>query len=243
MLHFADAMHAGDGTGILDCHELQQALHDDLVQNLLLSMWDADAPEAGIDKPSAKMDKKTKNRLSAQQARREDKQYVKLMLAELESLTGTFEMYATYITQLKVHSADAVDSMLRLEQAHARNKSRIALLKSSDKVNSAPTLMGMPTKDRNRIHARTSRQRKHQFVQDLVMQRDDSWTTVQDVMQYTTALEGACSVLHDFDDTGFVLLQLTETRQSLLMRTAAHEQKHENLRSCSSYRKMCREKF
>jgi hypothetical protein len=80
-------------------------------------------------------------------------------------------------------------------------------------------------------------------VQDLIMQRDDSWLTVQEAMHFTTALESACSVLHDFDDTGFVLMQLTETRQGLLMRTEAHKQKYEDLRSRSSYRKMCRETF
>jgi hypothetical protein len=103
--------------------------------------------------------------------------------------------------------------------------------------------MGMPTKERNRIHARSSRQRKQQFVQDLTKQRDESWSTIQDVMRYTTALESTCSVLHDFDETGYILLQLTETRQSLLMRTAAHQRKYDELQSRLSYRAMCREKF
>jgi hypothetical protein len=74
-------------------------------------------------------------------------------------------------------------------------------------------------------------------------QRDESWCTMQDVMQHATALESACSVLHDFDDTGCLFLQLTETRQTLLMRTSAHKQKNDELQSASSYRKMCREKF
>jgi hypothetical protein len=246
MLHFADSMQAGDGSAMLDCHELQETMHDDLVHSMLMSMWDADALEPRIDAPSAPVDRKTKNRLSAKVSRMADKEYVNLMLAELESLTETFDVYAAYITQLKVHATDEVDSMVSLEQIHAQNKLKIATLReseASDAANSAPTLMGMPRKERNRIHAQKSRQKKHEFVEDLIKQRDDSWTTMQDVMEYTTAVEGACSVLHDFDDTGCILLQLTETRQRLLMRTNAHEQKHQELKSRMTYRIMHREKF
>jgi hypothetical protein len=46
----------------LDCHELQQAMDDGIVQNFLLSMWDADVPEAGIDGPRTKIDKKKDKR-------------------------------------------------------------------------------------------------------------------------------------------------------------------------------------
>jgi hypothetical protein len=236
MLHFADGMHAGDGTAILDCHELQQTIHEDIVHNLLLSMWDADAPEPRIDKPSAKIDRKTKNRLSAQRAREADKQYVKLLLAELDMLTESFELHASYITQLKLHATKAVDSMAVLEDAHARNKVKIAMLQPSDVVNALPTLVGVPTKDRNRMHARTSRQRKRDYMHEVMKQRDESWSTLQGVMRYTTALESTCSVLHDFDDTGCILMQLTETRQRLLMRTGAHKQKCEELQSRLSYR-------
>ena len=242
-LHFADGMQADDSTAILDCKELQDAVHHDFVHNLLLGMWDADAPAPSNDAPVTKTDRKTKNRLSAQQARLVDKQYANLMLKELDSLTDTFEMYTTYITQLKAHAGHAVDSMERLKQMHAQNKIKIAMLQHRETVSSPPTLMGMPTKERNRIHARSSRQRKQQFVQDLTKQRDESWSTIQDVMRYTTALESTCSVLHDFDDTGYILLQLTETRQSLLMRTAAHQRKYDELQSRLSYRAMCREKF
>ena len=185
MLHFADGMHAGDSTAILDCHELQEAMHNDFVHNLLLGMWDADAPESCIDKPSAKIDRKTQNRLSAQRARLADKEYVKVMLTELEILTETFELYASYITKLKMHATDAVDSMASLEQVHAQNKVNIATLQEreeSDAVNSAPTLMGMPRKERNRIHAQKSRQKKLDFVKDLIKQRDDSWSSLQGVM-------------------------------------------------------------
>lgn len=242
-LHFGDAMQAGDSTAILDCHELHEALHEDFVQNLLLSMWDAEVPETGVDEPIQKTDRRSKNRMFAQQSRAADKLYVQLMLTELESLTETFEMYTAYITELKAHASDAVDSMQPLQEIHSRNKMKIAMLQQSDKAAAPPTLMGMPTKDRNRIHARTSRQRKNQFVQDLIQQRDESWSTMQDLMQYTTALERACSVLHDFDDTGYILLRLTETRQELLMRTGAHKQKYDELKSRSSYRAMHREKF
>jgi hypothetical protein len=243
MLHLSEGMCTGEGTAILDCHDLQQAMHEDIVQTLLLSMWDADAPDTSTEEASTPTDRKTKNRLSAQQSRVADKEYVNLMLAELESLTKTFEMYTAYITQLKVHAADAVDSMARLEQMHEQNKSKIAMLQQSDTVSAVPTLMGMPTKERNRIHAQKSRQRKQQYVQDLIQQRDESWSTMQEVMQYTTALEGACSVLHDFDDTGFVLLQLTETRQTLLMRTGSHKRKYEELKTRMAYRLRQREKF
>jgi hypothetical protein len=242
LLHAADGRQAGDGAGIFDCHEMQESLQDDFVHNLLLSMWDADALQPRIEEPIAKTDRRTKNRLSAQQARATDKEYVNLMLAELESLTETFDMYAAYIKQLTAHTADAVDSMLRLEQMHAQNKIKIAILQEIE-CSAVPTLMGMPTKERNRIHARTSRQRKQQLVQDLMKQRDDSWSTMQDVMQHTTVLESACSVLHDFDDTGCVFLQLTETRQTLLMRTSAHKKKREELETRLSFRAMHREKF
>jgi len=235
MLHFADGMRAGDGTAVLDCDEFHESLSDDLVQSMLMSMWD-DAPEAGTDEPIAKTDRRTKNRVYAQLSRAADKEYVKLMLAELESLTETFEMHAAYITQLKVHAADAGDSMLRLGQTHAQNKIKIAILREIDTVSAVPTLMGMPTKDRNRIHARTSRQRKRQLVQDLIKQRDESWGTVQEVTQHTTALESACSVLYDFEDAGCVSLQLAETRQTLLMRTGAHKKKYDELECRLSYR-------
>jgi hypothetical protein len=236
LLHFADAMQAGEDSAMLD-------LTDDIVQNLLLSMWDADAPEGGTEAPKGKVDRKTKNRLSAQQARATDKQYVNLMLAELENLSDTFEMYAEYIAQLKVHAADAVEGMASLEATHAQNKIRIKTLQHRDTVNSPPALFGMSTKERNRIHAQKSRQRRHSFVQDLMQQRDDSWSTMQDVVKHTTDLESACSVLHDFDDTGHVLLQLTETKQRLLMHTDAHQRKYEELKSRLSFRVMQREKF
>ena len=243
LLHFADAMHAGDGTALLDCHELQQAIHDDLVHNFMLGMWDAHAPEPRIDKPSAKMDRKTKNRLSAQRARSADKEYVKLMLAELDILTETFELYVGYITQLKVHATKAVDSMAVLEDAHAQNKVQIAMLQPIDVANALPTLVGVPSRDRNRIHAQKSRARKQEYMQELIKQRDDSWSTLQGVMQYTAALESTCSVLHDFDDTGCILLQLTETRQRLLMRTGAHKRKYEELQSHLTYRAIYLETF
>ena len=242
LLHFADDMHAGEGTAISDCQELQQAIHDELVHDMLLNMWDGDAHAPCGGESIAKTDRKMQNRLSAQLARAADKEYVSLLLKELESLTETFELHAAYITQLKMHAADPVDSTLSLEQAHAQNKRKIAMLQQGDVATPAPTLLEMPRKERNRIHAQNSRQRKHQFLQDLIKQRDDSWSTVQDAMRYTTTLESACSVLHNFDDTGYILLQLTETRQRLLMRTGAHKQKYEELLSRSSYRKMCREK-
>jgi hypothetical protein len=119
---------------------------------------------------------------------------------------------------------------------------KIAMLEQSDVATSVPELLGMSRKERNRIHAQKSRERKHKFVQELINQRDESWSTLQEVMEYTTALEGECSVLHDFDDTGYVLLQLTETRQRLLMRTGAHEQKFEELRTRASFREMLKEK-
>ena len=242
LLHFVDGMPACDATAILDCHELEQALHDGCVQNLLLSMWDTDSHEPHTEKPVAKADRRTQNRLSARESRAADKEFVHLIVTELEALTETFEKYAAYIRQLKVHASNEVDSIVCLEKMHAQNQVNIAKLQESP-VPDAPTLMGMSTKERNRIHARKSRQRKQQLVDDLIKQRDASWSTMQEVMQYTTALEGRCSVMHDFDDTGFILIKLTETRQMLLMRTAAHKQKCEELQCISSYRKMRREKF
>ena len=243
MLHCADSMRTGESKSILDCHELQTAMHDDLLQSLLLSLWDADVPEARIDRRSTPADKRSRNRVLAQQARSADKEYVDLMLKELHRFTETFEMYADYIAELKVDATAAVSSMLSLEEICAQNRTKIKILEESDKGSAAEPMPEIPRKLRNRIHAQNSRKRKHDFVEDLIKQRDESWTTMQEVMQYTTALESACSVLNDFDDTGTILLQLTETRQRLLMRTSAHKQKCEELQSRLSYRAMLREKM
>jgi len=239
MLHSGDSLPAGDYTAILDCHDLQEAVHDHYMQSMLLSMWDADVLETRTEQLSEIKDKKTRNRLSAQLARAGDKEYVDLMLAELQNLTETFDVYAKYIMQLKVHATDAVQSTVNLEHIYAHNK--IVMPEQSDVAASEQELLGMSRKERNRIHAQKSRERKQKFVQDLIQQRDKSWSTLQEVMEYTTALEGACSVLHDFDDTGYVLLQLTETRQRLLMRTGAHKQKFEQLRTRASFRETLKE--
>jgi hypothetical protein len=226
-------------TTISECDDLLAACDD--VETILQSMCTEIEAEPRTGEPSAPMDRKTKNRLSAQLARAADKEYVSLMFEEIESLTQTFEAYTSYIMQLKVHATKAVDSMSSLERKHEQNKVKISeLVQQAERA--ANTLIGVPTKVRNRIHAQTSRQRKHEFVQDLIKQRDESLSTIQDVKEYTTALEGICSVLHDFDDTGFILLQLTETRHGLLMRTSTHTQKYEELESRLTFRAMCREK-
>ena len=242
MLHCADSMRGGDSKSV-DCHELQTAVHDDLLESLLLSLWDADAPEPRIDRPKTPADKRTRNRVLAQQARSVDKQYVDLMLKELHRFTETFEMYADYIAELKVDAAEAVNSMLNLEQICAQNRTKIKMLQESEKGSAAEPMPEIPRKQRNRIHAQNSRKRKHDFVEYLITQRDESWSTMQEVMQYTTALERACSVLNDFDDNGSMLLQLTETRQRLLMRTSAHKQQYEELQCRLSYRAIVREKM
>jgi len=228
-------------TQISECDELLRACDEacDDVEIILQSMC-TDVP-ASLDEPSAIMDRKTKNRLSAKLGRAADKEYVSLMFTELESLTETFEAYKAYIMQLKVHATKAVDSMASLEGKHEQNKVKISeLVQQAERA--ANTLIGVPSKVRNRIHAQSSRNRKHKLMQDLINQRDESWSTIKDVKEYTTALEGVCSVLHDFDDTGFILLQLTETRHGLLMRTSTHTQKYEELESHLTFRALCREK-
>lgn len=243
MLHCADSMRAGERNSILDCHGLQTAVHDDILQSLLLSLWDVDESEPRIDQKSTPVDRRTRNRVLAQQARSADKEYVKFMLTELHTFTETFEMYADYITELKVDATGAVSGTLSVEQICVQNRSKVKILQDSDKFNAAEPRPEIPRKQRNRIHAQNSRKRKQDFMQDLTKQRDESWSTMQDVMQYTTALESDCSVLNDFDDTGAMLLQLTETRQRLLMRTSAHKQKYEELQCRLSYRAMLREKM
>jgi hypothetical protein len=242
LLHCADAVQAGDSTAIVDCNDLLAAMHEDVLQNMLLGMWDVEDVETETNAPIAVKDKRTQNRLCAQQARKADKEYVNMLLEELHSMTQTFEMYADYITQLKVHAADGVEGSMSLEHIYKQNKVKIAKLQKSQTGRAVPTLLGIPRKERNRIHAQESRQRKHNFVQSLIKQRDDSWATLQKVMQYTTDLENTCSVLHDFDDTGYLLLQLTETRQRLLMRTSAHKQKYKELQTRMSFRTVHREK-
>lgn len=234
-VYFADSVHDGED-------EMQVAVQDNFVTSMLLSMWDVDAPEAHIERRSEPADKKTRNRLSAQQSRNADNEYSRLMLTELESFTETLQMYAGYIAQVKVHAVDAVDSMQGLEQICAQTKINVARLQESEKCKAAEPMPEIPRKQRNRMHARNSRQRKHDFVQNLIKQRDESWSTLQDVMQYKTALESACSVLNDFDDNGTILLQLTETRQRLLMRSTAHKHKYEELKCKMSYRTIHREK-
>ena len=234
-------MNANEFTTISECDELLAACDD--VEGIMLSMFTEVAPEPRTDEPSAPMDRKTKNRLSAQLGRAADKAYVRLMFTELESLTETFEAYTAYIMQLKVHATKTVESMTSLERKHVQNKVKISeLVQQGEPTSAANTLVGVPSRVRNRIHAQTSRQRKHEFVQDLIKQRGETLSTMQDVKEYTTALEDVCSVLHDFDDTGFILLQLTETRQRLLMRASTHTQRYEELQSRLTFRVMCREK-
>lgn len=241
---FVEGMDANKFTTISECDDLLAA--HGYVEKILQSMSTELAPEPRAGEPSAPLDRKTKNRLSAQAARAADKKYVSLMFTELEDLTKTFEAYTAYIKQLEVHATKAVESMTSresLEKKHAQDKVKIMeIVQQAQPTSGADTLFGVPTKVRNRIHAQSSRKRKYKFMQDLINQRDESWSTIKDVKEYTTALEGVCSVLHDFDDTGFILLQLTETRHGLLMRTSTHTQKYEELQSHLTFRALCREK-
>lgn len=242
MLHCTDNMRAGDSRSTFDCYELQAAVSDDVLQSMLLSLWDDDALEVRKDCRCAPADKRTKNRWLAQQARNADKEYLTLMLKELESFTETFEIYSDYTQELKLHATGAVTSTVSLEQICAESRINVAKLQEGDKCTAAEPMTEIPRRQRNRIHAQNSRKRKLDLLEDLIRQRDESWATFQDVMQHTTALESACSVINDFDDHGDTLLELTAARQRLLMRTSAHKQKCEELKCLLSYRAIYREK-
>lgn len=219
---------------------------DGATENIMLSMWDAKTL-------SVEDAARARNRACARRSREADRAYIELLLAELNSIAETFEMYATYIGQLQQHGACAADCMhgLGLCLAHTSNIARVQKSEECVDVPSLvetpamelPTLVGTPTKERNRIHAQKSRWKKSCFVRDMIEERDASLSTVADLLQYTRTLEGSCSLLNDFSEHVTVFLTLTQVRQRLLQRATTHDQQCEHLKSPLIYREKRRVNF
>lgn len=211
------------------------------IEKILLSMYDFDA-DAQTKPVNRKEAFQARNRACAQQARDADRIFTELLFEELSNITETFEIYATYIGQLKGH-VTAAECSRDLELRCATHKRNIERLQKHEVCNSAHTLIGMTTKERNRIHAEQSRYRKNKFLQEMTDERDASLITLGEVMKYTTALESSCSLLTNFDETGHDFMELTLVRQSLFQRTCKHTQQQETLKSRLLYRVVYRSSF
>jgi len=231
------ALHADDLTTQLGGWEEQEPA-DTFMEDILLRMWDGDA-DAQTKTPSKKDAYRARNRECARQSRASDRVYTELMLAELNNLAETLDMYAAYIGQLQLHGACAAQCTHGLELC-STHKVSIALVQQSEVGSAAHTLFGLPTKERNRIHAHTSRCRKSNFLMDIVTERDASLSRLQELLQYTSTLESSCSLLNDFgfceSATVSVFLNCAEMRQRLLQRTCTHAQQSEHLKSHTAYR-------
>lgn len=211
------------------------------IEKILLSMYDFDA-----DTQSKPINKKeafqARNRACAQQARDADRIFTELLFEELNNITETFELYATYIGQLKGHVA-AAECRRDLELRCATHKRNIEQLQKHEVCNSPHTLIGMTTRDRNRIHAEQSRYRKNKFLQEMTDERDASLITLEDVKKYTTALESSCTLLTNFDETGDDFMELALFRQKLFQRACTHTQQQETLKSRLLFRVVYRSSF
>ena len=225
-----------------DMHEIS---HEDIcdadVENILLSMYDFDAGTQ--TKPANKREMaRARNRACAQHARDADRLFTELLFEELSDIAETFDIYATYIGQLKSH-ATAAECGRDLELRCVTHKRNMEQLQKHEVCISPHTLIGVSAKERNRIHAETSRHRKNKFVEDVIQERDASMITLRDVMKYTATLENSCSILNNFFETGHDLIQLIQVRQRLFQRTCTHTQQHETLKSRLTFRGLYRSSF
>lgn len=214
--------------------------YNDDVEQILLSMCDFDDTET---KPQNMKDKhRVKNRESAQRARDADRMFVELLLGELQNITETFETYSLYIEQLKCH-VETAECNSGLERQCVMHKTKIQQLQTREVSNSPRKLVGITTKERNRIHAEKSRYKKNKFLQDVTDERDACLFTLKQVIEYTTGLENSCSLLNDFNDTGDAFMQLIQIRQNLFQRTCTHTQQRKTLKSRASFRVAYRSNF
>ena len=210
------------------------------VEKILLSMCDFD--DTATTPANRKEKCQAKNRACAQRARDADRKFAELLLAELENITETFETYATYIGHLKCH-VEAAECSRDVELRCAMHKTNIQKLQKHEVCHSPPKLIGISTKERNRIHAEKSRYKKMKFLQDITDERDACLITLSRVIEYTTGLESSCSLLNDFNDTGDAFMQLIQIRQKLFQRTCTHTQQHKTLKSRVSFRVVYRSNF
>lgn len=203
------------------------------VEDILLSMFYAD------ESMTAKERKRDQNKRCAQEGREADKLYTERMLAELGEFLETFRLYSMYIAELKGRGICGPQSTF--EQRSSSHKTNLALLQESDSDNCSEALSAKSTKERNRIHAQKSRQKKCQFWQKIEKERDASLLTLKEAVEYTSALESSCSFLSDFNDAAQDLSKLMEARQKLFDRTCAHQDKYKDLNSRLAFRATYRE--
>lgn len=198
------------------------------VEDILLSMFYADASM------TVKERKRDQNKRCAQEGREADKLYTERMLVELGELVETFRLYSTYITELKGRGICGPQSTF--DQRSSSHKTTLALLQASDSANCSEALSAKSTKERNRIHAHKSRQKKCQFLQKIEKERDASLLTLKEAVEYTSALESSCSFLSDFNDAVQDLSRAMEIRQRLFDRTCAHQDKYKDFNSRLHFR-------
>lgn len=202
------------------------------VEEILLSMFDADERSL-LRKDFVRV----KNRMSAQQTRDADKMFVEKMLFEFKEALETFQLYKTYISKLRMYASTA-ESILTFEKRHSTHKENVALLKIHECIENAeddtPKNPQESVKERNRRHARKSRMKKIKYIENLVKERDEMCVTLEEVVKYTTALEGSCSFLNDLSEEMNAILM--DMRQKLFARTCVHHDKFKQLKSHATFR-------
>ena len=219
---------------------MQEEAHK-LTESILLSMYDAD--------DTTKKDMaRARNRACAQQARDADRLFIELLQKELNEILETFEMYATYTAHLRMHvscDAEGMQSFERRHLAHKANIARHTTNASSDDPPECDLKHGHSTpasiKERNRQHAEKSRRKRSQYIQNLTKERDECLVTLEEIVQYTSALESSCSFLDDLNE--YVSADLMELRQKLFDRTCAHQDKFRELQSHLTFRATFRVNF
>jgi len=204
------------------------------IECILLSM-------CGVDyelnkRTSYQQKRRLQNRACAKQSREADMQFIPLVLADINDVLKTIEMYVAYVELLKLHGACA-------EQFCLTRKSKIANVQNTEILKSLEPSLGSSTKERNREHAKQSRHRKNQFLLDILKERDVSRSALADVSAHAATLEVSCVVLNDFNDSGDTFMQLTEIRQGLFHRTRTHTENYERLKSRIAYRAVHRLNF
>jgi len=238
MLHDYDFELIDEEAMLNEC--CQQSFLEEILMNdtahksteyILLSMLDADEST-----PTRKDVLRARNRACAQKARAADKLFIQSMQEELKEILETLELYATYTTNLRMHSSCDMEAMHLFEQRHMTHKVNVSLLlmnECSEKDNPDASHQTLPTesiRERNRKHARKSRRKRTQYMNDLTKERDESFLTLEHVMKYTTALESSCSFLEVLNE--YVSANLMELRQKLYDRTCTH---HDNYAQLQSY--------
>jgi hypothetical protein len=207
------------------------------VESILLSIFDADETSVVLLKKDIL---RAKNRISAQQTRDADKLFMELMLLELKEALETFGQYTAYTTQLRMHASSSVEGLHEFEQRNSTHIANVALLHAYEFRDDTEIQSTQTVKERNRRHAQKSRMKRNKFIQDLTKERDEVVVTLEEVVKYTTALEGSCSFLELGVEINANLMKM---RQKLFDRTCAHQDKHRQLKSHMTFRVAYRVNF